>query len=50
MKQKKNDFKKEIKRPSNKKLRPKKYIEVRIPNLPPVPSTQISITKEIPNE
>lgn len=46
---KKVGAKKEIKRPTHKKPRPKKYVEARIPQLPPVPTAQIPITKDIPD-
>lgn len=40
--------KKEVKRPAHKKPRPKKYVEAKIPDLPPVPAEQITVTKEAP--
>lgn len=40
--------KKEIKRPAHKKPRAKKYVEAKIPGLPPVPTNAIPITKETP--
>lgn len=43
---KKAGAKKEIKRPSHKKPRPKKYVEAKIPPLPPVPTEQVVIPKE----
>lgn len=45
-KSKKSEFKTEIKRPAHKKPRAKKYVEAKIPELPPVPTTQLQITKE----
>lgn len=44
--EKKTKQKKEIKRPAYKKPRPKKYVEAKIPSLPPVPTIQLPITKE----
>lgn len=38
--------KKEVKRPASKKPRPKKYVEAKIPALPPVPTKTVEITNE----
>lgn len=40
--------KKEVKRPTHKKPRPKKYVEAKIPERPTVPTEQVPITKEAP--
>lgn len=45
-KPKKPSPKKEIKRPAHKKPRPKKYVEAKIPTLPPVPTTALEITRD----
>jgi len=46
MKKEKKGAKKTVKRPSHKKPRPKKYVEAKIPSLPPVPTEQVPVIKE----